>query len=822
MAIYTIHSSLSTEAEIYDLLTDPSKGQNTILSGVNICLEKHEPIDGMLTFDISDEQAEYLSQNYEVELCCEDGMEPELENFTLTDISQGVNIPTMGGWNFNDNVNTSNALSHHLFHCQDISVGKDKTDYTTVKNLSTIDCSNVDVVVIDTGIDVTHPDVSSNTVQFDWFQLSDGLDGTISTGGRILSALLDQSGNNYSALPENYYTDGAGHGTACASLVAGERSGLAKNAKLYAIKFLYGQGQAEYYTSVQNAIVVMKLCLAFQRAKNNNKLGLDSTRPTIYTNSWGISFHSSTSLAGITKDMGSCDLMGMVPSLTGNIQRYYGKGDVDHYPTTRVAAGSDSYNIYVEQIVALGGHWLTSAGNSNRMCDVSQVKELSIFNELGTLDWFSTTNPTRVLSVPYTKELIENQTMRDTLTSTGFTLSASRMNPSSLETPFLYERVNFNRGTNLGLNVTGAHFGSQKRNIYPLTDFVTTPSIPARRLHINKYLNENTIHYQRGYRVSPSSIYENQYSVDDSELVSTIVGDITPVHNPYSKTVYSAISQLLGDHIPALHLQDGPIAYNYLSGNEYTNKFDGDILFDGNRYNALSSVDYVKTGYSDYGPDVDVYAPGNGTLVAQSNQMPSYLTGSSPSFAVSTNNKFKYFNGTSASCPIAASCLATFLADNPTATPKEAKQWLIDSSLKGNILETSSETFNDNISADNIYDCKYHRRSDGIPMSAKATSFALLSGLHYASYGYFHNSNFHDRLYFTLNDEEKRLHMLHNHRFHDSNNRVVQAYPLRKAIVKQEASAPAATIKVLSGASLTLNSGVLTSSNITHLSSDFV
>ena len=75
MAIYTIHSSLSTEAEIYDLLTDPSKGQNTILSGVNICTEKHEPIDGMLTFDISDEQAEYLSQNYEVELCCEDGIE---------------------------------------------------------------------------------------------------------------------------------------------------------------------------------------------------------------------------------------------------------------------------------------------------------------------------------------------------------------------------------------------------------------------------------------------------------------------------------------------------------------------------------------------------------------------------------------------------------------------------------------------------------------------------------------------------------------------------------------------------------------------------
>ena len=708
-----------------------------------------------------------------------------------------------------------------MFHCQDISVGKDKTDYSTVKSLSTIDCSNVDVVVFDSGIDVTHPDVSGNTVQFDWFQLSDGLDGTISTGGRILSALLDQSGNNLTALPENYYTDGNGHGTACASLVAGERSGLAKNAKLYAIKFLYGPGTTEYYTSVQNAIVGLKLCLAFQRAKNNNKLGLDSTRPTIYTNSWGISFHSSTSISGITKDIGSCDLMGMVPSLTGNIQRYYGRGDVDNYSTTRVAAGTDSYNTYVEEVVALGGHWLTSAGNSNRMCDVSQIKEFSLFNELGTLDWFSTTNPTRVLSVPYTKELIENQTLRDTLTSTGFTLSASRMNPSSSEVPFLYERVNFNRGTNFSFLVSGGHFGSQYRNMYPLTDFVTTPSIPARRLHINKYLNENTIHYQRGYR-HVQSLYDNRFSVDDSELESIIVGDITPVHNPYSKTVYDSTSQSLGDYLPALHGQDGPLAYNYLSGNEYSNKFDGDILFDNNRYSALSSVDYVKTGYSDYGPDIDVYAPGNGTLAALSNQVPSFLIGSSPNFTVSTNNKFKYFNGTSASCPVAASCLATFLADNPTATPKEAKQWLIDSSLKGNILETSFETFNDNTSADNLYDCKYHRRSDSIPMSAKATSFALLSGLFYASYGYFHNTSYHDRLYFTLNDEEKLLHMLHNHRFHESNNRVVQAYPLRKAIVKQEASAPAATIKVLSGASLTLNSGVLTSTNITHLSSDFV
>ena len=822
MARYTIYSSLSTEAEIYDLLTDSSKGQNTILSGVNICTEKHEPIDGMLTFDISDEQAEYLSQNYDVELCCEDGMEPELEDFTLTDISQGVNIPTMGGWNFNDNVNASNALSHHLFHCQDISVGKDKTDYSTVKNLSTIDCSNVDVVVLDTGIDATHPDLSGNTVQFDWFQLSDGLDGTTSTGGRILSALNDQYGNGLTALPDNYYTDFNGHGTACASLVAGERSGIAKNAKLYAIKFLSSPGLSEYWTGVQTPVVALKLALAFQRAKNNNKLGLDSTRPTIYTNSWGLAFTSSTSTAGITKDIGSCDLMGMVPSLTGNINRYYGRGDVDNYSNTRVAAGSNTYNTYVEQVVAAGGHLLTSAGNSNRMCDVSQIKEFSFFNEQGTLDWFSTTSPTRVVSVPYTKELIENQTLRDTLTTTGFTLSASKMNPSTTETPFLYERVNFNRSTQVGLDVTGGHFGSQKRNMYPMYDYTTSPSMPARRLHINKYLNENTIHYQRGYRHAPSGLYDNQFSVDDSELESIIVGDVTPVHNPYSNTVYTLAGRGGGDHIPALQLQDGPIAYNYLSGNEYSNKFDGDILFDNNRYNALSSVDYIKTSYSDYGPDVDVYAPGNGTLAAYSNQTPSWIAGNIPEFSVYSNRKYRYFNGTSAACPVAAGCLATFLADNPTATPKEAKQWLIDSSLKGNILETSFETFNDNISADNIYDCLYHRRSDGIPVSAKATSFALLSGLFYAANGYYYSSSFHDRLYFTLNDEEKRLHMLHNHRFHESNNRVVQAYPLRKAIVKQVASAPAASINVLSGASLTLNSGVLASTNITHLSSDFV
>ena len=167
-----------------------------------------------------------------------------LENFTITDISEGKFIPKMAGYNMEDTSAGNDLISHHLYHCQQIDVDKTNSAYTNVQKLSTIDCSNVDILVLDTGIDITHPDVGSQVVQFDWSLLGTADDGDIDTtpnpftgepGTSIIGGLKDAyNGNPLTQVPANYYKDRSGHGTACASLIAGKRSGLAKNAKLYA------------------------------------------------------------------------------------------------------------------------------------------------------------------------------------------------------------------------------------------------------------------------------------------------------------------------------------------------------------------------------------------------------------------------------------------------------------------------------------------------------------------------------------------------------------------------------------------------------------
>ena len=68
----------------------------------------------------------------------------------------------------------------------------------------------------------------------------------------------------------------------------------------------------------------------------------------------------------------------------------------------------------------------------------------------------------------------------------------------------------------------------------------------------------------------------------------------------------------------------------------------------------------------------------------------------------------------------------------------------------------------------------------------------------------------------------QKVAMLHNHRFFDSHNRVVQAYPLRKAVVQQETSSPSNAIKIGNvNDVMSLSGSVLPEVNtfITHLSS---
>ena len=97
-----------------------------------------------------------------------------------------------------------------------------------------------------------------------------------------------------------------------------------------------------------------------------------------------------------------------------------------------------------------------------------------------------------------------------------------------------------------------------------------------------------------------------------------------------------------------------------------------------------------KVYFSETGPRVDIYSPGTMIMGAYDNS--SYVT---PAVRDPRNNSY-YLNkisGTSMACPQVTGVLATVLQARPAMTPAEAKQFLIDHSLKNAIVEGSSTSY---------------------------------------------------------------------------------------------------------------------------------
>lgn len=140
--------------------------------------------------------------------------------------------------------------------------------------LYALDGTGIDVVIMDTGIEVNHPEwEDSNGVsrlkQINWYNES---------GGTISGTQGAQ-----------HYTDTDGHGTFCAGIVAGKTYGWAKNADIYVIKIF----DTDEIASTSEAIDLVT-------AWHNNK---GTGRPTVINMSYGFSF--STDVGAKAGDTGS-------------------------------------------------------------------------------------------------------------------------------------------------------------------------------------------------------------------------------------------------------------------------------------------------------------------------------------------------------------------------------------------------------------------------------------------------------------------------------------------------------------------------------------
>lgn len=215
-----------------------------------------------------------------------------------------------------------------------------------------LDGTGVDVVIMDSGIQIGHPEFndangSSRIQQIDWFQAS-GVPGT---------------------MPVNHYRDVGGHGTHVAGTVAGKNFGWAKNAHIYSQKILDD-------TNVMSVADAFDTLLAWHNAKTNG-------RPTVLNMSWGYVVYLYTGTVpnelGFTPGAGweAWDISGGVyrgvahtDTQYSNLRTYGINGEYQGGNYYGFPIGSTSTDADIQALVNAGIIVCISAGNDSMKIDV--------------------------------------------------------------------------------------------------------------------------------------------------------------------------------------------------------------------------------------------------------------------------------------------------------------------------------------------------------------------------------------------------------------------------------------------------------------------
>ena len=292
-------------------------------------------------YALTDEEADLLkndSRVYSVEIPPEQRTDigivltanTQTGNFTKSDSSVG-NINNWG-------------LIRHSFNSNIYGTSSTTTQNYNYEN----DGTNVDVVIMDSGLQVDHPEFTdsqgvSRVQQINWFTASQGVINGVQSS--------------------NFYRDYDGHGTHVAGTVAGKTYGWAKNSKIYLMKLqgLEGPGDSDAGISVTNVFDLIKL---WHRNKPVDPVTA-LKRPTVVNMSWGYrAFYdtvTSMDYRGVLKSATDIDstnkrwAFGLVPLQTNG--RYI--------TNLRVS----SVDVDVQEMIDEGIHVCIAAGNHYHKID---------------------------------------------------------------------------------------------------------------------------------------------------------------------------------------------------------------------------------------------------------------------------------------------------------------------------------------------------------------------------------------------------------------------------------------------------------------------
>jgi len=217
----------------------------------------------------------------------------------------------------------------------------------------TLDGSGVDVVIVDTGLEVDHPE----------FQNSNGV-------SRVMEIDWYDAANISGSMPADFYTDVDGHGTHVAGTAVGKTYGWAKNSAIYVMKLDDLSGDS---TGIET-FEALELILGW----HNNKPIDESTgykRPTIVNMSWGVGGNYYRD-ASETETMIQGGIYRGTPwsgdNLLEDIHPEYGMGDFGTFPYRDPALDS-----IIDEMIDAGIHICIAAGNDGVKVDVPSGEDFN-------------------------------------------------------------------------------------------------------------------------------------------------------------------------------------------------------------------------------------------------------------------------------------------------------------------------------------------------------------------------------------------------------------------------------------------------------------
>lgn len=743
---------------VYDLLVSHIRGSGSLI-GSKRCVDSFEQVDDVMVFDLTEKEVEDLRKLPQVlNVTTNDVQEISFYNITKKSIT---GYPKLATYNPPNN----QLLSHSLLYCQeyglkyvqDNNAGKKET------TLSTIDCSNVDIVIVDSGIDGTHPDLTDDNNnpllnQFNWSLLTEPDSKDNKKTVKIINTL-----------PPHYYSTGDrnGHGTACASLAAGKRCGFARNARLYALKIgttddsLPGNGYSTPSTSSNSITTGSKTFTIL------SGLPFFSKDFPITINAMGVDQNNNPKVIG--------SMEGTVTSYSGtslvvNITSVNGSGT---YASWNVVMGNSKAQIIAGSSIALKLAVAFLQAKKKNLHGLSSSRPTIFSNSWGTGGLTPVNN--------------KDPNAKNITSDNHYSYAKCVGNGDTDESiPHIYgdciqQQTTFNDSLTRQILTEGGHFlkaAGNSNSFYDLSfpklswHVFTNQGKPYAIVNSGQTFTQNQNYSGYVYRGTTTTY---MYSSPD-------IGIDSNTNKPYDKNTFPII--IVGDIIP-IGDSGEPIAnyskansngssasvYKALTDLQKKTEDKRILLSDKQRYKSRKGPFFVKSFYSAFGPSIDIYAPGNSAWAAKTST-PSADPNDAPTYTAPNNGVYVFFNGTSSATPIVSGILGTYLSQYPNSTPKEAREWLINNAVKGNIMETTRTDLN----------VKFGKETHKIPHGSDHTK--VLNTQFKIDY-YLNVPNVPQRLinlYNKLNMDE----VLFACRFFNTPNLIAQAFPLRKAVLAFE------------------------------------